>query len=108
MFDASFFELLIIAVVALLVVGPERLPGLAIKAGQYISRLRRLWQNTKYDIEREMHNAEIMRVTENVKEDLDDIVKHIDDEMHQLPEPSKPANKKKSKAKRSKVEKNVD
>lgn len=84
MFDIGFFELIIIGVVALLVVGPERLPKLAVTVGQYVGRIQRMWQNTKYEIEREVHNAEIKQVTDHIGDDLHNIVDDLDDEMHAL------------------------
>ena len=84
MFDIGFLELLIIAVVALLVVGPERLPKLAVTVGQYIGRMQRLWENTRYEIEREVHNAEIKEVTDQIGDDLHEIVNDIDDEVDKV------------------------
>lgn len=97
MFDVGVFELLIIAVVALFVVGPERLPKLAVTVGEYMGRIQRLWQSTKYEIEREVHNAEIKQVTDRIGDDLHEIVHDLDDEMHDMISPdasAKPVNKK--------------
>jgi len=90
MFDVGIFELLIIAVVALLVVGPERLPKLAVTVGEYMGRIQRLWQSTKYEIEREVHNAEIKQVTDRIGDDLHDIVHDIDEEMQDMISPIEP------------------
>ena len=53
MFDVGFFELMLIAVVALLVVGPERLPRLAKTAGLWVGKAKRFVSNVKTDIEQE-------------------------------------------------------
>lgn len=81
MFDVGIFELLIIAVVALFVVGPERLPKLAVTVGEYVGRMQRLWHSTKYEIEREVHNSEIKQVTDRIGDDLHDIVHDIDEDL---------------------------
>lgn len=54
MFDIGFWELAIIAIVALLVVGPERMPGLLRDIGGWIKAVRRFITQTRYEIEREL------------------------------------------------------
>lgn len=54
MFDIGFWELAIIAIVTLLVVGPERMPGLLRDIGKWIKTLRRFITQTRYEIEREL------------------------------------------------------
>jgi sec-independent protein translocase protein TatB len=53
MFDIGFWELAVIAVVALLVVGPERMPGLIRTSGQWFGRLQRMARELRAEIERE-------------------------------------------------------
>lgn len=64
MFDIGFWELTIIAVIALIVLGPERLPGLARTAGMWFSKLRRFVSNVKADIDKELKAEEIRRALE--------------------------------------------
>ena len=59
MFDIGFWELSIIAVVALLVVGPERLPGMARTVGLYAGKLRRWVSQVRGEVERELRAEEI-------------------------------------------------
>lgn len=54
MFDIGFWELMTVAMVALLVVGPERLPKLARDAGRWVRAIRRFITQTRYEIEREL------------------------------------------------------
>lgn len=65
MFDVSFWELCVIAIVALLVFGPERLPSAARTAGLWIGRARRFVTTVKQDIDRELHLQEIR---DNIKQ----------------------------------------
>jgi len=51
MFDPGFFELIVICIVALVVLGPERLPGAVKTMGLWIGRLRRSFNNIKREIE---------------------------------------------------------
>ncbi|MCB1608512.1 MAG: twin-arginine translocase subunit TatB [Xanthomonadales bacterium] len=64
MFDIGFTELMLLGVIALLVLGPERLPSAARTAGVLLRRARNSYQNLKNDIERELA-ADEMRA--NVK-----------------------------------------
>ena len=65
MFDPSFFELIIICVVALLVLGPDKLPGAIKTLGLWIGRLRRSFNNIKREIEQEVGADEIRRQLRN-------------------------------------------
>ena len=62
MFDIGFWELSLLALVALLVVGPERLPKLARTAGLWIGRGRRLVDSVRADIERELKAEELKKI----------------------------------------------
>jgi len=61
MFDIGFWELAVIGVVALLVVGPERLPGLARTTGHWVGRARRFVSGVKADIDREIAADELKK-----------------------------------------------
>ncbi|HEY8855937.1 MAG TPA: Sec-independent protein translocase protein TatB [Rugosibacter sp.] len=66
MFDIGFSELLMIAVVALIVIGPERLPKVARTAGLLSGRLRRYVNDIKADISREMQLDELKKMQQDV------------------------------------------
>lgn len=61
MFDIGMGEVGLIAVVALLVLGPERLPGAARTAGALLRRARASWHNVQQEIERELAAEELKR-----------------------------------------------
>ena len=61
MFDIGFSELMVIAVVALVVIGPERLPKVARTAGHLMGRLQRYVNDVKSDINREMELEELRK-----------------------------------------------
>lgn len=65
MFDVGFSEIALVAVVALLVLGPERLPKAARTAGALMRRARASWQNVRSEIEREL-------AAEDLKKSLDE------------------------------------
>ncbi len=61
MFDIGFWELCLIAVVALLILGPERLPIAARTAGLWIGKARRMIGNVKSEIDRELQLDEVRK-----------------------------------------------
>ncbi len=65
MFDIGFTELILIGVVALLVIGPDRLPGAARVAGLWVGRIKRGFNTIKEDVERELGADEIRRELHN-------------------------------------------
>lgn len=64
MFDIGFWELVLIAVVALLVIGPERLPKVARIAGLWLGRARRTLASVKEEIDRELKAQELKEILE--------------------------------------------
>ena len=65
MFGISFGELLLVGLVALLVLGPERLPGAARTSGLWVGRLKRSFNTIKDEVEREIGADEIRRQLHN-------------------------------------------
>ena len=64
MFDVGFWELALIGLVMLLVVGPERLPKLARTAGLWLGRGRRMLSSVKAEIDRELKAEELKEILE--------------------------------------------
>ncbi len=81
MFDIGFFELLLIGVVSLLVMGPERLPGAIRTTSLWLGRLRRSFNAIKADIEKEIGADEIRRQIHN-----DGILKELEEVTEQAAE----------------------
>jgi len=67
MFDIGFSEIVVIGVVALIVIGPERLPKTARMLGHLFGRLQRYVSEVKSDISREMELDELRRLQREVK-----------------------------------------
>jgi sec-independent protein translocase protein TatB len=66
MFDIGFTEMVIVAVVALIVLGPERLPKVAKQAGEWMGKLRRYVDDVKSDINRQMELDELRKLQSEV------------------------------------------
>jgi len=70
MFDIGFSELIIVAIVGLLVIGPERLPG-AIRTGSaWLSRIKRGYNDLKQEVQQELHNDAVMRDLEKTRQQI--------------------------------------
>jgi sec-independent protein translocase protein TatB len=84
MFDIGFSELLVIAVVALLVIGPEKLPKVARTAGVMFGRLQRYVNDVKADIQREVELDELKKLRsqfEDAARSVEESVGEVDKEM---------------------------
>jgi len=73
MFDVGFSEIVVIAVVALIVIGPERLPKVARTLGHMFGRLQRYVNEVKADINREMELEELRKLHSQVQSAARDI-----------------------------------
>ena len=70
MFDMGFTELALIGIVALVVIGPERLPGVARTAGKYFGRLKRFMTTIKADVEQELRADELRAILADQQKEL--------------------------------------
>jgi sec-independent protein translocase protein TatB len=77
MFDIGFSEIVVIAVVALVVLGPEKLPKTARTLGHLFGRLQRYVNDVKRDIQRELELDELRKLQQNVQS----AAKEIEDSM---------------------------
>jgi sec-independent protein translocase protein TatB len=75
MFDIGFTEILVIGVVALIVIGPDRLPGVARTLGHLFGRMQRYVNDVKADIQREMDLDELKKM----RKDVEDSARAIED-----------------------------
>lgn len=81
MFDVGFSELMIIALVALIVIGPERLPKVARTAGHLLGRLQRYVNDVKSDINREMQLDELKKMQNDVVTQVRDMEHSVAEQM---------------------------
>lgn len=79
MFDIGIWEILLILVLALLVIGPERLPGAARTAGLWVGRARRYIEGVKSEVEQEFDVAEFKRIVHNQEIQLNELRSQIND-----------------------------
>lgn len=73
MFDVGFWEVAIVILVALLVVGPERLPGLAREIGRFIGKTRRFVNSVRSDIEQELQTEELRKLLKGQEREIQEL-----------------------------------
>jgi sec-independent protein translocase protein TatB len=101
-FDIAFSELVVIGVVALIVIGPEKLPKVARTVGLLVGRLQRYVTNVKDDISREMQLEDLKKLQQQMQENgqkiqselmlsKDAVTQHLDEVRETLLEAQKPS-----------------
>lgn len=98
MFDIGFSELMVIAVVALIVIGPEKLPKVARTVGHLFGRMQRYVNDVKADINREMAlddlrklQASMQETAQSLEQSVNDTVRSAETEMNRIAGDAPPA-----------------
>lgn len=87
MFDVSFSELMLIGVIALIVIGPERLPKVARTIGHLVGRAQRYVSDVKTDIQREMDLDELNNLKGQMEEAANSVKSSMQDATDSLRKP---------------------
>ena len=83
MFDIAFSEMLLIGVVALVVIGPERLPKVARTMGHLFGRLQRYVSQVKADVNREMELSELSKVKSEFENTAREFQRDVESKIHE-------------------------
>lgn len=89
MFGLSLSEIFVIALVALIVIGPERLPKTARALGLLVGRAQRYVNDIKSDIEREMHVEDIKKFKDEVTSNVTQVKSSVEEEISSVTDPLK-------------------
>ncbi len=84
MFESGFIEMLVIGIIALMVVGPERLPGLASKVGKMVGKMKAFVANTREDIEKEIRAEEMQSMLSKQKEEISELRSMMQDSSKEM------------------------
>ena len=84
MFDLSFWEILVIGIIAVIVVGPERLPGMAYTAGKWITKVKRFVANAKAEVESEFNTAELRKLMSAQEEEMQKLRQLMEETRHDV------------------------
>ena len=87
MIEFSFGKLVLLALIALIVLGPEKLPGAARTAGALLRRVRSGWDNVRAEVERELEIEQIRRVAREAAAQAEAAQQEVKDGLHQMREP---------------------
>ena len=79
MFDVGFAEIFLLAVIGLLVLGPERLPGVARTLGGFVRKARVSWNSLRNTIESELAEADLSKPIKQVGDEFKQIGKELKD-----------------------------
>jgi sec-independent protein translocase protein TatB len=82
MFDIAFSELLLIGVIALIVIGPEKLPRMARTVGHLAGRLQRYVADVKADINREIELDELRKMRDSMQQAASSFETSVQSELH--------------------------
>ncbi len=77
MFDVGFWEISLILVLALVIIGPERLPGAARKAGYFFGKARRYIEGVRSEVESELDVNEFKRMLHNQEVQINELQQQI-------------------------------
>lgn len=92
MFDIGFTELVIIGVVSLLVIGPEKLPGTIRTASAWLHRIRRGFNDIRQEVEQELHNdavlQELRKTRDEIKTGVENAQREFQDDAAALTKPA--------------------
>jgi sec-independent protein translocase protein TatB len=92
-FDIGFSEIIVCAIVALIVIGPERMPEAVRTMGLWIGRLKRSLRETRVEIERQigvddirrqLHNEDIMRSIEDARKNINDVIQQAQQDVNAI------------------------
>lgn len=84
MFDIGFWEILLILVLALIVIGPERLPGAARRAGYLVGKARRFIEGARTELESEFDVNELKRVLHNQEVQINELQQQLKTDVNEL------------------------
>ena len=86
MFDIGFSELFMVLVIALIVIGPERLPAVARKIGRYVRKAKDTFENVKREVESELETEELNRrlAENNILQETKELVNETEKELKNI------------------------
>jgi sec-independent protein translocase protein TatB len=86
MFDIGFTELLLVALLGLIVLGPQRLPVVARQVGRYVARARATWNQMRRELEREIESTGVSEARDELKQTGAEIRARVEESRRQMQE----------------------
>jgi len=92
MFDIGFSEVMLIGLLGLLVLGPERLPAVARQIGRYVGRARTTWNAMRTELEREIEQTGVKEIREDLSGASKELQSSLEESQQALNETRKEVN----------------
>jgi sec-independent protein translocase protein TatB len=84
MFDIGFWEITLILVLALVIIGPERLPGAARQAGYFVRKARRYIEGVRSEVESELDIGEFKRMLHNQEVQINELQQQLKGSINEI------------------------
>jgi sec-independent protein translocase protein TatB len=79
--DMGFTEILFIAVIAIIVLGPDKLPEAMVQIGRFVGKIKKMWRDATADIRKEIELEEMKEEMEKYKKQLEELQKKVDSDV---------------------------
>jgi sec-independent protein translocase protein TatB len=79
--DMGFTEILFIAVIAIIVLGPDKLPEAMVQIGRFVGKLKKMWRDATADIRRELELEEMKEEMQKYKKQLEELQRKVDSDV---------------------------
>jgi sec-independent protein translocase protein TatB len=82
--DMGFTEILFIAIIAIIVLGPEKLPDAMVQIGRFVGKIKRMWKDATADIRKEIELEEMKEEMQKYKKQLEELQKKVDSDVGEI------------------------
>jgi len=82
--DMGFSEILFVAVIAIIVLGPEKLPEAMLNIGRFLGKIKKMWRDATADIRKELELEEMKEEMQKYKKQLEDLQKKVDNDVNEI------------------------
>jgi len=82
--DMGFTEILFVAVIAIIVLGPEKLPEAMVQIGRFVGKIKKLWRDATADIRKELELEEMKEEMQKYKKQLEELQRKVDTDVGEI------------------------
>lgn len=82
--DMGFSEILFVAIIAIIVLGPEKLPEAMLNIGRFFGKIKKMWRDATADIRKELELEEMKEEMQKYKKQLEELQKKVDNDVSEI------------------------
>ena len=82
--NMGFTEILFIAVIAIIVLGPDKLPEAMVQIGRFVGKIKKMWRDATADIRKELELEEMKEEMQKYKKQLEELQKKVDTDVGEI------------------------